>query len=147
MVQVIHLLLLWEVRTQTFPLLLKGHGSWFICKRMNGALTVHAALGGLTLHWAMIRMRNEMNRVLGHLCADLHIADLYRLNWESWYELDDTALQTQDSKFEPRRSEAELATSRSRRLTTIFNLHHWAERIFFFNLKARVGFEPDFASR
>ena len=34
-------------------------------------------------------------------------------------ELNDTALRTQDSKFEPYRSEAEQATSRSRRLPTI----------------------------
>ena len=44
----------------------------------------------------------------------------YRLNWargtswEWWDERDDTVLQTQDSKFEPWRSEVEHATSRSR---------------------------------
>ena len=49
----------------------------------------------------------------------------YRLNrvrrtsWEWWDEWDDTVLQTQDSKFEPWRSEVEHATSRSRRLPTI----------------------------
>ena len=37
-----------------------------------------------------------------------------------WDEWDDTALQTQDSEFE-RWSEAELATSRSRRLPTLLN--------------------------
>ena len=51
----------------------------------------------------------------------------YRLNWARrtswgwWDEWDDTALQTQDSKFEPWRSEAEHATSRSRRLPTILS--------------------------
>ena len=56
----------------------------------------------------------------------------YRLNWARrtskgrWDEWDDTVLQTQDSKFEPWRSEAEHATSRSRRLPTIltFTLTH-----------------------
>ena len=43
----------------------------------------------------------------------------YRLNWARrtswgwWDDWDDTVLQTQDSKFEPWRSEAEHATSRS----------------------------------
>ena len=48
----------------------------------------------------------------------------YRLNWArrtSWGWWDDTALQTQDSKFKPWRSEAEHATSRSRRLPTILS--------------------------
>ena len=49
----------------------------------------------------------------------------YRLNrarrtsWGWWDDWDDTVLQTQNSKFEPWRSEAEHATSRSRRLPTI----------------------------
>ena len=49
----------------------------------------------------------------------------YRLNWARrtswgwWDDWDDTVLQTQDSKFVPWRSEAEHATSRSRRLPTI----------------------------
>ena len=46
----------------------------------------------------------------------------YRLNWARrtswgwWDDWDDTVLQTQDSKFEPWRSEVEHATFRSRRL-------------------------------
>ena len=53
----------------------------------------------------------------------------YRLNWARrtswgwWDDWDDTVLQTQDSKFEPWRSEAEHATSRSRRLPAVW-LHH-----------------------
>ena len=49
----------------------------------------------------------------------------YRLNraritsWRWWDEWDHTALQTQDSKFKLWRSEAEQATSRSQRLSTI----------------------------
>ena len=54
-------------------------------------------------------------------------------SWGWWDEWDDTALQTQDSKFESLRSEAEHATSRSRRLPTILNLNEWAgKNIFFF---------------
>ena len=51
----------------------------------------------------------------------------YRLNWARttswgwWDGWDDTALQTQDLKFEPWRSEAEHATSQSRRLSTILS--------------------------
>ena len=51
----------------------------------------------------------------------------YRLNWARktswlrWAEWGDTALQTQDSKFQPWRSETEQATSLSRRLPTILS--------------------------
>ena len=51
----------------------------------------------------------------------------YRLNWTRrtswgwWDDWDDTVLQTQDSRFEPWRSEAEHATSLSRRLPTIIH--------------------------
>ena len=54
----------------------------------------------------------------------------YRLNWARrtswgwWDDWDDTVLQTQDSKFEPWRSAAEHATSRSRRLPTILTVDH-----------------------
>ena len=57
----------------------------------------------------------------------------YRLNWARrtswgwWGDWDDTVLQTQDSKFEPWRSEAEHATSRSRRLPTI--LTNWQTKV------------------
>ena len=66
----------------------------------------------------------------------------YRLNWARrtswgcWDEWDDTALQTQDSKFEPWRSEAEHATSRSQRLPTILSFTRgWGRNIF-------VSFKP-----
>ena len=64
-----------------------------------------------------------------------------RLNWARrtssgwWDEWDDTALQTQDFKFEPWRSEAEHATSRSRRLPTIMKLYEWAGKKHFVSLK------------
>ena len=59
---------------------------------------------------------------------------IYRLNWTRrtswgwWDEWDDTALQTQDSKFKPLRSEAEHATCRSRRLPTILNHCEWTKK-------------------
>ena len=85
---------------------------------------------------------NEMNRALGHLCA-------HRLNWARrtswgwWDDWDDTVLQTQDSKFEPWRSEPEHATSRSRRLPTILTFTRGWGRNFFFSFKPpRPGTEP-----
>ena len=76
----------------------------------------------------------EINGVLGHLCA-------HRLNWARktswgwWDELHGTALQTQDSNFEPWRFYAEHATSRSQMLSTILNLYKWARKKYFVSLK------------
>ena len=63
----------------------------------------------------------------------------YRLNWARrtswgwWDEWDDTALQTQDSKFKPWSSDAEYSTSRSRRLPTILSFTSgWGRNILFF---------------
>ena len=70
----------------------------------------------------------------------------YRLNWARrtswgwWDECDDTVLQTQDSKFEPWRSEAEHATSRSRKLPTILTFTRgWGRNIFCFFETAETG--------
>ena len=58
-------------------------------------------------------------------------------------EWDDTVLQTQDSKFEPWRSEAEHATSRSQRLPTILTFTRGWEETFFVSFKPpRPGTEP-----
>ena len=72
----------------------------------------------------------------------------YRLNWARrtswgwWDEWDDTVLQTQDSKFEPWRSEAEHATSRSRRLPTILTFTRgWGRNIFVSLKPPRPGTE------
>ena len=77
-----------------------------------------------------------------HLCT-------YRLNWARrtswgwWDDWDDTVLQTQDSKFEPWRSEAEHATSRSRRLPTILTFTRGRGRNSFVSFKPpRPGTEP-----
>ena len=73
----------------------------------------------------------------------------YRLNWARrtswgwWDDCDDTVLQTQDSKFEPWRSEAEHATSRSRRLPTILTFTRgWGRNIFVSFKPPRPGTEP-----
>ena len=74
----------------------------------------------------------------------------YRLNWARrtswgwWDDWDDIVLQIQDSKFEPWRSEADHATSRSRRLPTILTFPRgWGRNIFCFCFKPpRPGTEP-----
>ena len=73
----------------------------------------------------------------------------YRLNWArrtSWGwrdDWDDTVLQTQDPKFEPWRSEAEHATSRSWRLPTILTFTRgWGRNIFVSFKPPRPGTEP-----
>ena len=73
----------------------------------------------------------------------------YRLNWARrtswgwWDDWDDTVLQTQDTKFEPWRSEAEHATSRSRRLPTILTFTRgWGRNIFVSFKPPRPGTEP-----
>ena len=73
----------------------------------------------------------------------------YRLNWARrtswgwWDDSDDTVLQTQDSKFEPWRSEAEHATSRSRRLHTILTFTRgWGRNNFVSFKPPRRGTEP-----
>ena len=72
-----------------------------------------------------------------HLCT-------YRLNWARrtswgwWDDWDYTVLQTQDSKIELWRSEAEHATSRSRRLPTILTVFHtWMGKKHFLFLSNR----------
>ena len=73
----------------------------------------------------------------------------YRLNWARrtswgwWDEWDDTVLQTQDSKFEPWRSEAEHATFRTRRLPTIMSFTRgWGRNSFVSFKPPRPGTEP-----
>ena len=77
-----------------------------------------------------------------HLCT-------YRLNWARrtswgwWDDWDDTAVQIQDSKFGPWRSEAEHATSRSRRLPTILTFTRgWGRNICVSFKPPRPGTEP-----
>ena len=74
----------------------------------------------------------------------------YRLNWARrtswgwWDDWDDTVLQTQDSKFEPWRSEAEHATSRSRRLPAILTFTRgWGRNILFLSNRRTGNRTPD----
>ena len=77
-------------------------------------------------------------KLIGLQVTFVHI--WYRLNWARktswgwWGEWDDTALHTQDSKFEPWRSEAEHTTFRSWRLPTILT-SGWGRNMF-------VSFKP-----
>ena len=67
----------------------------------------------------------------------------WRASWGWWDDWDDTVLQTQDSKFEPWLSEAEHATSRSRRLPTILTFTRgWGRNIFVSFKPPRPGTEP-----
>ena len=105
-----------------------NHGDWF-------ALIYQSILNHLSwkvykhYFWLMKWKWNEAG-FRPPLCT-------YRLNWarrtswELWDEWDDTVLQTQDSKFGTWRSEAEYATSQSRRLPTL----RWERNIF-------VSFKP-----
>ena len=84
-----------------------------------------------------------MNRALGHFCALNWLNWARRTSWGWWDDWDDTVLQTQDSKFEPWRSEAEHATSRSRRLPTILTFTRgWGRNIFVSLKPPRPGTEP-----
>ena len=78
-----------------------------------------------------------MNDVLGHLCAHnkngLNWAR--RTPWRWCNEWADTALQTQYSKIEAWRPEAEHTASQSRRLPTIMNLYEWAGKKHLVSLK------------
>ena len=58
-----------------------------------------------------------------------------RTSWGWWDEWNDPAPQTQDSKFESWRSEAEHATSRSQRLPTILNIYERARKKYFVYLR------------
>ena len=63
-----------------------------------------------------------------------------KTSWWRWDDLDDTVLQTQDSNFVSWRSEAEHATSRSRRLPTILTFTRgWRRNIFCFLQAAGTG--------
>ena len=84
---------------------------------------------------------NEIDGVLGHLCA--HMGG----GGDEW---DDTALQKQNSKFEPWRPSP--STLPLGYVGTVLNLYEWVgkKHLFLSNLNARAGFEPpisDFPSR
>ena len=89
------------------------------------------------LNACSINMINQVNEMKWNESGFRPPLCTYRLNWARitiwgwWDDWDDTVLQTQDSKFEPWRSEAEHATSRSRRLPTILTFtREWGRNIF-----------------
>ena len=110
------------------------------------------------MHDHSIRCQNKrMGWTCDVLCYFLHLPVsgfrpplcTYRLNWARitswgwWDDWDDTVLQTQDSKFEPWRSEAEHATSRSRRLPAILTFTRgWGRNIFVSFKPPSPGTEP-----
>ena len=75
-----------------------------------------------------IKIWNELRPLL----CTYRLNCIRRTSWGWWDEWDDTALQTQDSKFKPWKSDTEHATSPSRRLPTILSFMSGWGRIFFF---------------
>ena len=99
--------------------------------------------------WLGIRIRPRPNEMKWNESGFRPPLCTYRLNWARrtswgwWDDWDDTVLQTQDSKFEPWRSEAEHATSRSRRLPTILTFTRgWGRNNFVSFKPPRPGTEP-----
>ena len=81
-----------------------------------------------------------MNRALGHLCP--HIGKTGPGEPPEDGEMNEMTLSSRHSKFEPWRSEAEHATSRSRRLPTILSFTRgWGETFLF--LSNRRDLEPN----
>ena len=77
-------------------------------------------------------LKNEMNEVLGHLCA--YVGKTGQGEAPEDGEINEMKL-LQDAKFEPWRSEAEHATSRLLRLSTILKPYERAGRKYFVSLK------------
>ena len=96
-----------------------------------------------TIYWPYaVLMSGHHQRMKWNESGFRPILCTYRLNWARitswgwWDEWDDTTFQIQDSKFAPWRSEAEHATSWSRRLPAILSFTSgWGRNIF-------VSFKP-----
>ena len=102
-------------------------------------IRIYTNLSNFVLLDIFIKMKWNESGFRPPLCS-------YRLNWARrtswgwWDDWDDTVLQTQDSRFEPWRSEAEHATSPSRRLPTILTFTRgWGRNIFCFFQTAETG--------
>ena len=134
--------------TMTFMML----SNWWIPFHLHGLYKNISPLYGLNNHYTMVPALNSGVKVTPDYISWMEMKwnesgfrpplCTYRLNWARrtswgwWDDWDDTVLQTQDSKFEPWRSEAEHATSRSRRLPTILTFTRgWGRNIF-------VSFKP-----
>ena len=105
-------------------------------------LNLHSHRAAKYCRYSYLKMKWNESGFRPPLCT-------YRLNWARrtswgwWDDWDDTVLQTQDSKFEPWRSEAEHATSRSRRLPAILTFTRgWGRNIFVSFKPPRPGTEP-----
>ena len=92
---------------------------------------------------------NDKNKIKLNESGFRPLLCIYRLNWATrtswgwWDEWDDTVLQTQDSRFEPWRSGAKHATSRSRSHPTILSCPSgWGRNIFVSFKPQRPGNEP-----
>ena len=122
-------------------------GSWVLIQ--NNYLT--SSHWHFSFRWSRQCWRNclcQLNEKYGYILGTYKINWARRTTWGWWDEWD--AMHTQDSKFEPWLSEAELATSRSRRVSLIVDFFEWAGKKLFETLNARAGFEPaitDFPSR
>ena len=93
-------------------------------------------------HWTNVKMKWNESGFRPPLCT-YRLSWARRTSWGWWDDWDDTVLQTQDSKFEPWRSEAEHATSRSRRLPTILTFTRgWGRNIFVSFKPPSPGTEP-----
>ena len=111
----------------------KRHLSWTYCQEFGPAVThntirftmkVFAICSPVRLNkigFFMWEMKWNESGFRPPLCT-CRLNWARRTSWGWWDEWDDTVLQTQDSNFEPWRSEAEHATSRSRRLPTILTM-------------------------
>ena len=113
-----------------------GYCSFYINK-IYGAVSVF-----LTLEVnSILRVGNESDFMPPFCTYRLNWA--WRTSWGWWDDWYDTVLQKQDSKFEPWRSEAEHATSRSRRFPTILTFTRgWGRNIFVSFKPPRPGTEP-----
>ena len=100
--------------------------NWSLPKRTS-ATTYASAIGSATIFKTVTFSSRRLSQKKWNESGFRPPLCTYRLNWARitfwgwWDKWDDTVLQTQDSKFEPWRSEAEHATSRSQRLPTILS--------------------------
>ena len=93
----------------------------------------------MTHYNVYIKMKRNESDFRPPLCT-YRLSWARRTSWGWWDDWDDTVLQTRDSKFKPWRSEAEHATSRSRRLPTILTFPRgWGRNIFSFFQTAVTG--------
>ena len=124
------------------------HIFWSLPKRTS-ATTYASAIGNATIFKTVTFSSRRLSQMKWNESGFRPPLCTYRLNWARrtswgwWDDWDDTVLQTQDSKVEPWRSEAEHATSRSRRLPTILSFTRgWGRNIFVYFKPPRPGTEP-----